>query len=148
MKPAAIDTNVLLHAANRSSADHAPCADLVRARHSSPVPTYFTWGVMYEFLRVATHPRVWTMPLRPHHAWAFLAALLSGPAVTILTHTQRHRPLLERVLETHGAIKANLFHDAHLALLLQEHGVSLLYTCDADFQRFEFLEVIDPVDIR
>jgi uncharacterized protein len=34
--------------------------------------------------------------------------------------------------------------DAHLAALLRQHGVGTLYTRDADFRKFTFLELRDP----
>ena len=41
-------------------------------------------------------------------------------------------------------IRGNLVPDAHLAVILREHGVNRLYTSDTDFRKFDFLEVIDP----
>jgi len=37
-----------------------------------------------------------------------------------------------------------LVPDAHLAALLKQHGVRVLYTRDADFRKFPFLDVRDP----
>jgi len=42
-------------------------------------------------------------------------------------------------------LAGNLFHDAHTAILMREHGVARICTRDADFNQFPFLEVIDPV---
>ncbi len=41
-------------------------------------------------------------------------------------------------------VLGNLVPDAHLAALLKQHGVRTLYTRDADFPKFRFLEVRDP----
>ena len=38
----------------------------------------------------------------------------------------------------------NLLHDAHIAALCLEHGVSELITGDRDFTRFEGLRIRDP----
>ena len=35
-------------------------------------------------------------------------------------------------------------HDAHTAILMREHGIRTIYTRDADFHRFPFIEPIDP----
>ncbi len=43
------------------------------------------------------------------------------------------------------ALTGNLVHDAHTAVLMREHGVRRIYTRDADFRRFPFLEPIDPL---
>ena len=44
-----------------------------------------------------------------------------------------------------GAVRGNLVPDAHLAGLLRQHGVGTLYTADADFRRFDFLRVRNPI---
>jgi predicted nucleic acid-binding protein len=41
-------------------------------------------------------------------------------------------------------VRGNLVPDAHLAALLRQHGVSTLFTRDADFRKFGFLQVKDP----
>ena len=41
-------------------------------------------------------------------------------------------------------VRGNLVPDAHLAALLRQHGVRTLYTRDADFHKFDFLDVRDP----
>jgi predicted nucleic acid-binding protein len=35
--------------------------------------------------------------------------------------------------------------DLHLAAILRDNGIRRLYTCDRDFRRFEFLDVVDPI---
>ena len=41
----------------------------------------------------------------------------------------------------------NLVHDARTAILMREHGVRRICTRDADFHRFPFLEVVDPLQL-
>jgi predicted nucleic acid-binding protein len=43
-----------------------------------------------------------------------------------------------------GRAKGNLIHDAHIAALCLEHGVSELLTGDRDFERFAGLTVVNP----
>jgi hypothetical protein len=43
-----------------------------------------------------------------------------------------------------GNVSGNLTHDAHIAALCLEHGVSELLTGDRDFRRFPELSVVDP----
>ena len=48
--------------------------------------------------------------------------------------------------EVSGMVTArgNLVPDAHLAALLKQHGVAVLYSMDNDFRRFPFLSVKNP----
>jgi uncharacterized protein len=41
-------------------------------------------------------------------------------------------------------LSGNLLHDAHTAILMGEHGIAHCAR-DADFNRFPFLEVVDPL---
>ena len=38
-----------------------------------------------------------------------------------------------------------LLHDAHIAILMREHGIRRIYTRDTDFFRFPFVEPVDPI---
>jgi predicted nucleic acid-binding protein len=51
--------------------------------------------------------------------------------------------IMGQVLEG-GGVSGNLTHDAHIAALCIEHGVSELLTGDRDFSRFPGLRVVDP----
>jgi uncharacterized protein len=41
-------------------------------------------------------------------------------------------------------VRGNLVPDAHRAAILKQHGVRTLYTRDADFRKFAFLDARDP----
>jgi uncharacterized protein len=48
------------------------------------------------------------------------------------------------MVEGGGAV-GNLVHDAHIAALVVEHGVSELWTADRDFTRFPGLRIRNPL---
>jgi toxin-antitoxin system PIN domain toxin len=141
----AVDTNVLLYAADRDSEFHAPCRALLDSLRASAAPSFLTWNVCYEFLRVATHPRVFARPWTSGAAWRFVDALLSAPGFAVLTPSSRHREVLAQTLDEIPECRGNLVHDLHTAVLLREHGVGRICTRDADFHRFAFLNVVDPL---
>ena len=141
-----IDTNVLVYAANPACSEHGACHSLLdRAREGGSLPWYLTWGIVYEFLRVTTHPRVFGKPWAIQEAWRFVAGMLASPNISVLTETDRHSELAAQTLNEAPPVKGNLLHDAHTAILMREHGIRRIYTRDADFHRFPFLEVIDPL---
>jgi predicted nucleic acid-binding protein len=78
-------------------------------------------------------------------AWQFVNALLAAPGLSVLVETHRHAEVAARVIAELPHITGNLVHDAHTAILMREHGVRQVCTRDADFSRFPFLEVVDPV---
>jgi hypothetical protein len=139
------DTNVLIYAADRDSPEHAPCRRLVEAWRAQATPWYLTWGIVYEFLRVTTHPNVFRRPWTPAEAWQFLDALMGAPSVRFLAETERHRAVAAEVFSETPDIAGNLVFDAHTAILMRENGIKTIYTRDADFNRFAFVDTIDPV---
>ena len=70
-----VDTNVLLAAAHRDSAHNAAAVALCGRWARDRTTIALTWGIAYEFLRVATHPSVFSKPLTFSDAWSFLDAL-------------------------------------------------------------------------
>jgi predicted nucleic acid-binding protein len=88
--------------------------------------------------------RPWSAPA----AWEFVTALLASPGLAVLVPTQRHADVAATVITEFPHLTGNLFHDAHTAILMREHGIGKICTRDADFSRFTFIEVIDPVLAR
>lgn len=140
-----VDTNVLVYAANREMAESARCRALVEGWRSGPTPWCATWGVLYEFLRVVTHRRVFAHPWPIADAWHFVEALLASPSLQILTQTPRHAAVAAQTVAEVPLLSGNLLHDAHTAILMREHGIRRIYTRDTDFHRFSFLDVVDPL---
>jgi len=141
----AVDTNVLVYAADADSQFHAPCRGWLERQRARPDAWYTTWGIIYEFLRVTTHPRVMRRPWSASAAWEFVAALLASPGLGILVPTQRHADVAGEVISALPHLAGNLIHDAHTAILMREHGIGRICTRDSDFNRFPFLEVVDPL---
>jgi uncharacterized protein len=143
----AVDTNVLVYAADADSQFHSPCRDWLERQRPRPDAWYTTWAILYEFLRVTTHPRVMRRPWRLAAAWEFVTALLASPGLAVLVPTLRHADVAAELISEMPHLAGNLLHDAHTAILMREHGVTRICTRDSDFHRFPFLEVIDPLRV-
>jgi hypothetical protein len=139
----AIDTNVLVYAEIISSAHHDRALGLLTELAGDPRPWAVPWPCIYEFLRVVTHPRVFHPPVPMERALSDLGQILESPSLRLLSETPRHAEIMGRVL-VGGNVSGNLTHDAHIAALCLEHGVSELLTGDRDFRRFPELSVVDP----
>jgi predicted nucleic acid-binding protein len=97
--------------------------------------------------RLRDELRVFARPWGSTAAWRFLDTLPAAPGFEILTPTPRHRAVLSQTLAESPECRANLVHDLHTAVLLREHGVGRIYPRVADFHRFSFLTVVDPLRI-
>ncbi|MGH2786730.1 MAG: type II toxin-antitoxin system VapC family toxin [Actinomycetota bacterium] len=139
------DTNVLVYAANADAPEHAACWPLVEGWRARTEPWHVTWGILYEFLRVTTHPDVFATPFTASQAWSFINALLAAPGLRVLGETGRHLGVLAELLDEMPQLEGNAFHHAHIAALMREHGIRRIVTRDTDFHRYSFLEVIDPL---
>ena len=139
------DTNVLVYAADADSSFHTMTRAWLERQRLRSEAWYTTWPILYEFLRVTTHPRVMRQPWSVQKAWEFVSALLDSPGLDVLVSTSRHREVAGQVLAELPHLAGNILHDAHTAILMREHGIRQICTRDTDFHRFPFLEVIDPL---
>ena len=140
-----VDTNILVEAANEGSVLHGATRTLLEAWRRREDAWFTTWSIQYEFLRVVTHPRVLRKPWTTTRAWGFLEALHGSPGFGVLVATPRHAAVARRTLHEVDELSGNAMHDAHIAILMREHGIGTIYTRDRAFRRFAFLEVVDPL---
>ena len=140
-----VDTNVLVYAADADSPFHDASRTWLEAQRRRADAWFTTWPILYEFLRVTTHPRVMRHPWSAASAWRFVEALVASPGLGLLTATPRHAEVARQVIVELPHLAGNLLHDAHTAILMREHGIRRIVTRDTDFHRFPFLEPIDPI---
>lgn len=140
-----VDTNVLVYAADAGSEPHSRCRAKLEAWRLEAAPWYLTWGVVYEFLRVVTHPKVFRRPWTSKSAWGFIESLRSAPGLEILVEGANHSEIVAAVVRELPDLSGNLWHDAHTVALMREHGIRTIWTRDTDFHRFPSVEVRDPL---
>lgn len=132
------DLNVLLHAVNRASPDHAEARDWLEHAFNAPAGAGLSWVALLGFIRLATRRGILAKPMVVEDALATVRVWLSAPGARVLHPTERHAPILSRLLLATGA-GGNLTTDAHLAALAIEHGATL-GSFDRDFRRFTGLD--------
>jgi len=140
-----IDTNILLYAVNADAEEHRIATDFLRRAGRSADQWYLSEGILYEFLRVSTHPKVFEKPLSWKAAMQFLRPFLASPNFRILSAEDGHWTLLEKVLGGLIHPAGNLFFDIRTFVLMYEHGIGKIYTMDNDFLQFPGIKVINPL---
>lgn len=140
-----VDANVLVHAANADCAEHLRCRELIEGWRDGAEPWYATWNVLYEFLKVTTHPGILSRPWSTDAAWGFVEGLSASPRFGVLVATPAHRATAAQCLPHVAGLRGNLWHDFHTAVLMREHGIRTIYTRDTDFHRFPWIDVVDPL---
>ena len=139
----ALDTNILIYAARPENAFHRQAVKLVTRLAEQSDPWAIPWPCAYEFLRVVTHPRIFDPPSSQEEAIESLERIRESPSLVMIGDGPAHFRTMVKTLRDSGAT-GNLVHDAHIASLCMEHGVSLFYTMDRDFSRFPGLKLTHP----
>jgi uncharacterized protein len=137
------DVNVLLYASDSTSPVHGRAREFLTQAISGGDLFCLAYSTLMSYIRIATHPGIFRQPLTPAQALGSVEALAAQPRVRLLSEEEGFLEAY-RSVTAEFPVRGNLVPDAHLAALLRQHGVRTLYTRDADFRKFAFLEVKDP----
>ena len=138
-----IDVNVLLYASDRTSERHQAARRLLEECATGPEVLYVAWPVLMSYVRIATHTRVFAVPLAPREALGNVETLLALPRVRAVGELDGFVDAY-RAVSGSVVVRGNLVPDAHLAAILLQHGIRTLYSNDSDFKKFPTLEVRNP----
>jgi len=138
-----VDVNMLLYASDAGSRYAARAGDFLAERASSRELFCLAWPTVMSYLRVVTHPAILENPLSPERAMDNVQALVRLPHVRLLAEEEGFWEIYREVANA-LPVRGNLVPDAHLAALLRQHGIRTLYTNDADFRKFPFLDIRNP----
>jgi len=139
-----IDANILLYASDQEAPHHERAKEFVESRGEEPDLLCLSWVTLMGYQRIATHPSIFRNPLSAQQAWGNVTSLLALPRCRVITEMEgfdREYELVSRVV----GVKGNHVPNAHLAVILRQHGVSKIYTADTDFRKSEFLNVVNPI---
>jgi len=137
-----LDANVLVYASNRADQLHDPAEELVRRLAAGPDLVYLFWPTIMGYLRIVTHPAILPRPLSARDAMGNVAALIDRPHVRSPGEGAGFWPMYRSAAGDHA--RGNDVPDAHLAALMRQHGVRLIYTRDRGFRRFDGIDARDP----
>jgi toxin-antitoxin system PIN domain toxin len=137
----AVDTNVLVHAFLADSPLHDKAAAAVRELAESPAAWAIPWPCIHEFYAVVTNPKIFPGKSLAGAAQRQIAVWRSSPSLQMLGETSSHWATLERILNG-AAVVGPRVHDARIAAICADHGVSEILTQDRDFARFDAVAVL------
>lgn len=137
------DVNVLVYAFREDAPRHGEFREWLTRLIGEDAPFGLSDLVLSGFLRVVTHPRVFSPPAPMDEAQKFAHALRSRPNCVLVTPGNRHWDIFLRLCRE-GAATGNLVPDAYLAALAIEAGAEWV-TSDRDFARFPGLRWRHPL---
>ena len=140
----AVDSNLLVYAHREDSPWHNAAYARIAELAEGPAAWAIPWPCIHEFLSIVTHPRIYAPPTPLEKAIDQVEAWLESPSLVLLSESGDYWPQLRSILQT-GRVSGPQVHDARVAALCQQHGVSELWTIDRDFSRFPGLTVRNPL---
>jgi uncharacterized protein len=137
-----VDANLLVYASNEDDPAHPVARDVLDRLAAGPDIVVLFWPTLLGYLRLVTHPAILPRPLAPRVAVSNIEALIGRPHVRT---TGEEDGFWARYRQNGGdAARGNDVPGTHLAALMRQHGVRMIYTRDRGFRRFDGIEVRDP----
>ena len=140
----AVDTNLLVYAHRADSEWHDLAFKAIKELAEGRRPWAIPWPCLHEFLAIVTHPKIYAPPTTLAEVATQINAWLEVPMLVMLAESDEHWGTLSRVL-TASRVTGPRIHDARIAALCLQHGVTELWSADRDFSRFPELKVRNPL---
>jgi uncharacterized protein len=140
----AVDTNILVYAYRKESPFHSPARQLLQELAEGYRIWSIAWPSVHEFIGVVTNPKIFATQTGIDEAFVQLKTWSSSGLLQYLSETGAHLALLQE-LSHQGQIKGARIHDARIAAICLQHGVTELWTADRDFSRFPKLKTRNPL---
>lgn len=140
----AVDTNILVYAHRADAPFHDAALAWVTSLAEGAALWSIPWPCIHEFIGIVTHPRIYAPPTPMARALDQVEAWMESPTLRLLGETEAHWPILRETL-LNSRVAGPQIHDARIAALCQQHGVSELWSADRDFSRFGDIAVVNPL---
>lgn len=136
------DVNIFVYAHRQDSEQHAQyfewLTDLINSDEAFAVSELVLSG----FLRIVTHPKIFSPPSSLDDALEFVNAIRAQENCRVVTPGERHWAIFQKLCQEANA-RGNLIPDAYHAALAIESGCEWI-TADRGFGRYEGLRWRSP----
>ncbi|MGY6555084.1 MAG: type II toxin-antitoxin system VapC family toxin [Wenzhouxiangella sp.] len=139
----AVDTNILVYAHREDSPFHEQAFAGLAALANSNAAWAIPWPCLHEFYSIVTHPRIFNPPSSQPTAIDQVEAWLESPSLHLIGETARHWAELRDLLVSAKLVGPRV-HDARIAAICLQHGISELWSADRDFSAFPTLKARNP----
>jgi predicted nucleic acid-binding protein len=140
-----IDTNLLVHALDRSSPHHAKALPIYERFLTERQSWLIADQTLFELFRALRNPAVFRRPLSADQATHLIEQLRDQGAAAHCAYEAKLWPQVMDLLRRFPNRKGILVFDATVAVTLHARGVKTFYTRNLnDFRDFGLFEVIDP----
>ena len=140
----AVDTNILIYAHRRDSGWHERANSCLLSLANGRSRWAIVWSCIHEFLSITTNHKIYAPASTVEEAIAQVAAWMTSPGLQLIGEQDAHWDILKQLLIA-GRITGGRVHDARIAAICLQHGVSELWTADRDFSLFPALKTRNPL---
>ena len=137
------DVNIYLHAHRKDSPHHGTCSSFLTEHLEEDRLSGYSPLALSGFIRVATHPKVFSPPSSIDKALAFCETITELPTTVPVLPGEAHWRIFTHLLMAYRG-SGNIVPDFWFAALAIEHGCTWV-TTDRDYSRFEGLKTQYPV---
>jgi uncharacterized protein len=140
----AVDTNILVYAHRRDSDFHVPAATAMAMLAESTQSWAIAWSCLHEFIGIVTNPKVYKPPSQLSEAFRQIDYWMQSPGLQLISEARGYLSEL-KAISAAALVKSAQIHDARIAAICLQHGVTELWTADRDFSRFPKLKTRNPL---
>ena len=140
----AVDTNILIYGHRKDSHWHRESLRELTRLADGNRRWGIPWPCIHEFLSITTHPKIFEPPTPLKTAFLSIEAWLQSPLCRALGEGTSHLEALREFAER-AKVEGPMIHDARIAAICKENGVTELWSADRDFSRFKGLRVTNPL---
>lgn len=140
----AVDTNLLVYAHRQDSEWHREALALLKQLAEGAVRWAIPWPCVHEFVSVTTHPLIFAPPTPLPVALDAIGVWLDSHSCRAIGEDPGYFAVLKDLAVTAKA-RGPRIHDARIAAICLQNGVTELWSADRDLGRFAKLRVRNPL---
>jgi len=140
----AVDTNVLVYSHRLESPFHQHARELIEGLRTGSGSWAIPWPCIHEFIAIVTHPKIFKNPTPLEASFACIEAWLAAGNLHLIGESDGYLDKL-RNLANGAKLQGARIHDARIAALCLQHGISELWTAERDFSPFQQLKIRNPL---
>ncbi len=139
-----LDTNILVHAYNKSSPNQKEAADIVRKAMQGEIEACLTSQVLYELFAVVTNSKRVEKPLSSKEATDLCIDLWECNEIEKLNPSGVAPTEVFKLTQKLKLTRAKIF-DCAIAVTAKENGIEVIYTENVDdFKGYAFVKALNP----
>lgn len=140
----AVDANLLVYAHREDSEWHSEALAALKRLAEGTQRWAIPWPCIHEFIAITTHPSIYLPPTPLPTAFKAIEVWLNSPACRAIGEGAGYLPSL-KALAVRGKARGPMIHDARIAVICLENGVTELWSADRDFSRYKELKAVNPL---